>query len=94
MHSRKGAHHLNNEHTVFGEVIEGLELPEKISQSIFNRSGDVEKIFVHIENSILNIMVCIEHKNNTVDKKIWYKSNNEINLNINEHLKILSKLEI
>ena len=48
----------------------------------------------YIENSILNIMVCIEHKNNTVDKKIWYKSNNEINLNINEHLKILSKLEI
>ena len=30
--SRKGAHHLNNEHTVFGEVISGWETMDKIAQ--------------------------------------------------------------
>ncbi|WP_347174595.1 peptidylprolyl isomerase [Polaribacter uvawellassae] len=30
--SRKGAHHLNNEHTVFGEVISGWETMDKISK--------------------------------------------------------------
>lgn len=48
----------------------------------------------YIENSILNIMVCVEHKNNTVDKKKWFNPKNEINLNINEYIKIISKLEI
>ena len=30
--SRKGAHHLNNEHTVFGEVISGWKTMDKIAQ--------------------------------------------------------------
>lgn len=32
VHSRKGAHHLNNEHTVFGEVISGYDTMDKISK--------------------------------------------------------------
>ena len=32
VHSRKGAHHLNNEHTVFGEVISGFKTLDKISK--------------------------------------------------------------
>lgn len=32
VHSRKGAHHLNNEHTVFGEVISGFDTMDKISR--------------------------------------------------------------
>ncbi|MGJ8745294.1 peptidylprolyl isomerase [Polaribacter sp.] len=32
VHSRKGAHHLNNEHTVFGEVIYGFSTLDKISK--------------------------------------------------------------
>jgi cyclophilin family peptidyl-prolyl cis-trans isomerase len=32
VHSRKGAHHLNNEHTVFGEVISGFNTMDKISK--------------------------------------------------------------
>ena len=31
VHNRKGAHHLNNEHTVFGEVISGFDTLDKIS---------------------------------------------------------------
>ncbi len=30
--TEKGAHHLNNEHTVFGEVISGWETIDKISK--------------------------------------------------------------
>ena len=30
--NRKGAHHLNNEHTVFGEIISGFSTMEKISK--------------------------------------------------------------
>lgn len=32
VHSRSGAHHLNNEHTVFGEVISGFDTMDKISK--------------------------------------------------------------
>ena len=32
VHSRRGAHHLNNEHTVFGEVISGFDTMDKISK--------------------------------------------------------------
>lgn len=32
VHARKGAHHLNNEHTVFGEVISGFDTMDKISR--------------------------------------------------------------
>ena len=32
VHSRNGAHHLNNEHTVFGEVISGFDTMDKISK--------------------------------------------------------------
>jgi len=32
VHSRKGAHHLDNEHTVFGEVISGFDTMDKISK--------------------------------------------------------------
>ena len=32
VHNRKGAHHLNNEHTVFGEVISGFNTMDKISR--------------------------------------------------------------
>lgn len=32
VHSRKGAHHLNKEHTVFGEVISGFDTMDKISR--------------------------------------------------------------
>jgi peptidylprolyl isomerase len=32
VHNRKGAHHLNNEHTVFGEVISGFDTMDKISE--------------------------------------------------------------
>jgi len=32
VHSRNGAHHLNNEHTVFGEVISGFDTMDKISR--------------------------------------------------------------
>ena len=32
VHSRKGAHHLNNEHTVFGEVLSGFKTLDKISK--------------------------------------------------------------
>ncbi|WP_299063287.1 peptidylprolyl isomerase [uncultured Polaribacter sp.] len=32
VHSRKGAHHLNNEHTVFGEVLSGFQTLDKISK--------------------------------------------------------------
>lgn len=32
VHKRDGAHHLNNEHTVFGEVISGFEVMDKISK--------------------------------------------------------------
>ena len=32
VHNRRGAHHLNGEHTVFGEVISGFSTIEKISK--------------------------------------------------------------
>jgi peptidylprolyl isomerase len=32
VHSRKGAHHLNNEHTVFGEVLSGFRTLDRISK--------------------------------------------------------------
>jgi cyclophilin family peptidyl-prolyl cis-trans isomerase len=32
VHSRSGAHHLNNQHTVFGEVISGFDTMDKISK--------------------------------------------------------------
>ncbi|MEE9406590.1 MAG: peptidylprolyl isomerase [Polaribacter sp.] len=32
VHNRNGAHHLNNEHTVFGEVISGFNTMDKISK--------------------------------------------------------------
>ncbi|MDX6745804.1 peptidylprolyl isomerase [Polaribacter sp. PL03] len=32
VHSRNGAHHLNNQHTVFGEVISGFNTMDKISK--------------------------------------------------------------
>ena len=32
VHNRNGAHHLNNEHTVFGEVISGFDTMDKISK--------------------------------------------------------------
>lgn len=32
VHSRNGAHHLNNEHTVFGEVISGFDTMDKMSK--------------------------------------------------------------
>ncbi|EAR13077.1 peptidyl-prolyl cis-trans isomerase, cyclophilin-type [Polaribacter irgensii 23-P] len=32
VHNRKGAHHLNDEHTVFGEVISGFDTMDKISE--------------------------------------------------------------
>ncbi len=32
VHKRSGAHHLNNEHTVFGEVISGFDTMDKISK--------------------------------------------------------------
>ncbi|QNM87071.1 peptidylprolyl isomerase [Polaribacter pectinis] len=32
VHNRNGAHHLNNEHTVFGEVISGFDTMDKISR--------------------------------------------------------------
>lgn len=32
VHSKSGAHHLNNEHTVFGEVIAGFDTMDKISK--------------------------------------------------------------
>ena len=32
VHQRKGAHHLDNEHTVFGEVISGFDTMDKISK--------------------------------------------------------------
>ncbi|WP_405606042.1 peptidylprolyl isomerase [Polaribacter sp. Asnod1-A03] len=32
VHNRKGAHHLDNEHTVFGEVISGFDTMDKISK--------------------------------------------------------------
>lgn len=32
VHSKRGAHHLNNEHTVFGEVISGFDTMDKISK--------------------------------------------------------------
>ncbi|MCG1036325.1 peptidylprolyl isomerase [Polaribacter sargassicola] len=32
VHNRKGAHHLNNEHTVFGEVISGFDTMDKIAE--------------------------------------------------------------
>jgi peptidylprolyl isomerase len=32
VHKRDGAHHLNNEHTVFGEVISGFDTMDKISK--------------------------------------------------------------
>ncbi len=32
VHKRSGAHHLNNEHTVFGEVISGFDTLDKISR--------------------------------------------------------------
>ncbi|SDS12063.1 peptidylprolyl isomerase [Polaribacter sp. KT25b] len=32
VHDRNGAHHLNNEHTVFGEVISGFDTMDKISK--------------------------------------------------------------
>ncbi len=32
VHKRNGAHHLDNEHTVFGEVISGFDTMDKISK--------------------------------------------------------------
>ena len=32
VHSKRGAHHLNNQHTVFGEVISGFDTMDKISK--------------------------------------------------------------
>lgn len=32
VHNKKGAHHLNNEHTVFGEVISGFDTMDKIAK--------------------------------------------------------------
>ncbi len=32
VHSRNGAHHLNNEHTVFGEIISGFSTMDKIAK--------------------------------------------------------------
>ena len=51
--SRKGAHHLNNEHTVFGEVISGWETIDKISKL----ETDVKEwplVDVHMKVEIIN----------------------------------------
>jgi len=48
----------------------------------------------YIENNIFDCMVCLEHSNNTVDKKKWFNKDININLNIKEHLNIISTLNI
>ena len=48
--NRKGAHHLDNEHTVFGEVISGLETIDKIAN--LEAGGDewpLDDVFMKIE---------------------------------------------
>jgi len=37
VHKEKGLHHLNNEHTVFGKVIKGLEVVDKIAQEAIDK---------------------------------------------------------
>ena len=48
--NRKGAHHLNNEHTVFGEVISGFEVIDKIvNLEAGNDEWPLEDVFMKIE---------------------------------------------
>lgn len=48
--NRKGAHHLNNEHTVFGEVISGFETVDKIvNLKAGNDEWPLEDVFIKME---------------------------------------------
>ena len=50
VHNRRGAHHLNNEHTVFGEVISGFKTLDKISRvKVGKDEWPVEDIRMTIE---------------------------------------------
>lgn len=50
VHNRNGAHHLNNEHTVFGEVISGFDTMDKISKvKVGKDEWPVEDIKMTIE---------------------------------------------
>jgi hypothetical protein len=46
-----------------------------------------------IENKITNIMVCVAHSDNTIDKSKWFRSHfDSMELGINRHLDILNKI--
>lgn len=50
VHDRKGAHHLDNEHTVFGEVISGFDTMDKISKVRVGRDEwPIDDINMNIE---------------------------------------------
>lgn len=50
------------------------------------------EVFIY-ESDIKKVMVCLGHKNNTINKEIW-KRNTNIDFNISNHLEIISTLNI
>jgi peptidyl-prolyl cis-trans isomerase A (cyclophilin A) len=48
--SKSGAHHLDDEHTVFGKVIEGMEVVDEIAQvKVDQGEWPLQNIYLHVE---------------------------------------------
>jgi len=51
VHQEKGLHHLNNEHTVFGKVIKGLDIVDKIAlEAIDKGEWPIKDVFLTIKS--------------------------------------------
>jgi len=51
---KNGAHHLDNEHTVFGRVVKGMEVAEEISKAETEKGGEWPMQDIELKVKILN----------------------------------------